>query len=494
MRERHLRSVLMVKAIEEVDRAGSILPPGDRAQATREAMRSLGVASEDAARGAGDAVLARALADRAERLLAPLVERHPIVGEVLGRTRTPAWILAVLLLLAFASGIALSALDGSRRINILAFPFLGLIAWNLATYGVLAVAWLRRRHSGTSAPAPARPWFGRAFTRRIGPLVKRTARVDSVLGQAIGRYADDWVQVGAPFIAQHARRWLHLAAAAVALGLIAGLYLRGTVLRYEAGWESTFLGPASVKAILGVLFGPVAGWSGVELPRTLEAVAALRWPDGGGDAAPWIHLIALSLAAYIVVPRLLLAGLASATLGYLGRPRALPDALGPYAAGVLGDGGHVRPGGVTSVTPYAYEPSEASLVGLERWLPSVTRAEARIDRRTTLRYGEEDMAGPAFDSGAHRVADVHVVLMSLAATPEAENHGVVIAAARDSARRARPPGAVRVVVDEAPYVERFAGDASLASRLDERRRLWRDFVAGYGLEADLVELADEGRQ
>jgi len=71
MREEHLRAVLMVKAIEDVDRAGSILPPGDRAQATREAMRSLGVASEDAGSSVGDAVMARALADRAERLLGP---------------------------------------------------------------------------------------------------------------------------------------------------------------------------------------------------------------------------------------------------------------------------------------------------------------------------------------------------------------------------------------------------------------------------------------
>ena len=164
---------------------------------------------------------------------------------MLGRTRTPAWILAVLLLLAFASGIALSALDGSRRINILAFPFIGLIAWNLLTYVVLAVGWLRRRRGGTTAPLQSRRWFGRAFARRIGPLVKRTARVHAVLGRAIGSYAESWTDAGGAFIAQHARRWLHLAAAAVAIGLIAGLYLRGTVLRYEAGWESTFLGPVA---------------------------------------------------------------------------------------------------------------------------------------------------------------------------------------------------------------------------------------------------------
>jgi hypothetical protein len=47
---------------------------------------------------------------------------------------------------------------------------------------------------------------------------------------------------------------------------------------------------------------------------------------------------------------------------------------------------------------------------------------------------------------------------------------------------------VRVVVDESAYAARLAGDSSLAARLDERRSLWREFVAGYGLEADLVNL------
>ena len=493
MREQTLRSVLMVRAVEDVDRAGTIIPPGDRAQATREALRATGITPERADAGGDEASVARALADRAERLAGPLVERYPVVGEVLGRTRTPTWILVALLALAFASGIGLSALDGSRRINILAFPFLGLIAWNLATYAALAIGWAgRRRRSVQPAIASRRRWAEMAFMRRIEPLVRQTARVHAVLGQAVAAYVSSWMDVGGAFVAQHARRWLHLAAAAMALGLIVGLYVRGTVLRYEAGWESTFLGPAQVKTILGVLFGPVAAWSGVQLPRTTEAVAALRWTaaGGGGDAAPWIHLIALSLALYVLLPRLLLAGLATLSIVYHGRARALPESLHTYAVGVLRGGGALRSGGVTSVTPYAYDPSDAALAGLERWLGSVTHGEARVERRTTLRYGEEDMAGPAFDSGAHRVADLHLVLMNLAATPEAENHGAVIAAARDSARRARPPAAVRVVVDESPYAARMAGDASLATRLEERRRLWRDFVAGYGLEVDLVNLGD----
>jgi hypothetical protein len=483
--------VLLVKSIEATDIAGAVIPAGDRAQATRDTMRALGSTTETAAGSIDDALAARALGERAERLAGPLAERYPIVSEVLGRTRTPTWILVVLLLLAFVGGLGLSALDGSRRINILAFPFLGLIAWNLVTYAVLAVAWVRRHRSAQAQEAARGHWAGRAFARRIGPLVRQTARVHAVLAKAISDYAASWADLGRTFIAQHARRGLHLAAAAVALGLIVGLYLRGTVLRYEAGWESTFLGPAQVQTVLRVLFGPVAGWSGVPLPETLDTVASLRWTaaGGGGEAAPWIHLIALSLACYIVVPRLLLAGAATLSLAHLGRARALPAELRGYAGDVLGRDALARSSGITSVTPYAYEPTETSLAGLERWLESQTQADVRIDRRTTLRYGEEDMAGPAFDFGAYRVADLHIVLMNLAATPEAENHGIVIAAARDSARKARPAATVRVVVDASPYSQRLARDASFESRLEERRQLWRDFVSGYGLEAEIVDLA-----
>ena len=493
MREDTLRTVLMVKAIEDVDRAGTIIPPGDRAQATRETLRALGIAAEADA-GPDDAQLSEALGRRAERLGGPLVGRFPIVGEAHGRTRTSGWLLVVLLVLAFASGIGLSALDGSRRINILAFPFIGLLAWNLAAYAALAVGWLR---SHTRPAAPSRRGSrlaSGAFARRIGPLLRQTRRVHAVLAQALGGYVAAWVDTGGAFIAQHLRRWLHLAAALVAAGLIVGLYLRGTVLRYEAGWESTFLDPGQVQSILKLLFGAVAGWSGVELPRTVAEVEALRWTatGGGGDAAPWIHLIALSLGCWVVVPRLVLAGAATVRLAFLNRSRALPESLRDYATRTFRGSALVRSTGIASVTPYACEPSDAALAGLERWLPTVSAGEVRLERRTSLRYGEEDMASEAFAIGAHRVADLHVVLMTLGATPEAENHGVVIAAARDAAHRAQPPAAVRIVVDESPYAARLAGDASLLPRLEERRRLWRNFVAGYGLEADILPLEKIG--
>ncbi len=122
----------------------------------------------------------------------------------------------------------------------------------------------------TDAPgaAPFTRSVARGIGRRLGPLLARTPKVDTLLGAAVRRFAADWSEAAAPLLGQHLRRWLHLGAAAIAAGLIAGLYLRGLVLRYEAGWESTFLEPPQVKTLIDLLFGRLASWAGIALPQT----------------------------------------------------------------------------------------------------------------------------------------------------------------------------------------------------------------------------------
>src|SRR5580698_6958938 len=82
---------------------------------------------------------------RADRLLDRLRVRSPAVMQVLALSGGLTWLGRIVLVLAVAAGVSLSALDGSRRINILAFPLIGLIAWNLIVYILLIVAWLRSR-------------------------------------------------------------------------------------------------------------------------------------------------------------------------------------------------------------------------------------------------------------------------------------------------------------------------------------------------------------
>jgi hypothetical protein len=77
--------------------------------------------------------------------------------------------------------------------------------------------------------------------------------------------------------------------------------------------------------------------------------------------------------------------------------------------------------------------------------------------------------------------------MTLAATPEVENHGALIRELRDSLTDGAKSSPLLVVVDEAPYSARMFGEG-FERRLQERRALWRDFVAGYGLTACIVDL------
>jgi hypothetical protein len=495
MRPDSIPVVLLVKAVEESDPTHSVLPLADRESATRETLRSLGLATTDFESASLGRRQARALTERAGRLVATLQQRFPVVRSLLDRMHWPAGLSVLLLLAAFAAGMLLSSAQEARRINILAFPFLGVIVWNLGVYLALAVLWLR---SVSGRPVRAvRP--GRALglpalaswilRRPLRALARRTAEVHAGLGGAMQEFLAEWARFSVPIVGARSRRLLHLGSAAVAVGLVAGLYFRGIVFRYEAGWESTFLSASQVRDVLRVVFGPASRLSGVALPASIEAVAALRWDDaaGGGDAAPWIHLIAVTLAIYVVVPRLVLAvagWLFELQTAYLS---GIPTQLVSYARRVFGAPGRGLRSAVAAVTPYAYEPRAGTLAAMQALLTRQLGATVRLAMQPVLHYGEEARADRVVAAADAPPADAQVLLFSLGATPENENHGLVVATVRDAVQRARPTPELLIVVDEAPYAARLGADESYERRLDERRDLWRRFLAAYGLELTLLE-------
>jgi hypothetical protein len=165
----------------------------------------------------------------------------------------------------------------------------------------------------------------------------------------------------------------------------------------------------------------------------------------------------------------------------------LPASVVAYARGALGAGAQGQPITI-SVTPYAFEPPAAVAEALAAPLSRAFGSGARPEMRAAIAYGDEDKIPAAFDANAHRVAG-RVLLMNLAATPETENHGAAIVAARDHVRRARPEQRLLVLVDETAYAARFSAGASALGRLEERRRLWRDFVGGFGVEISFTQEA-----
>ncbi|MGH8138426.1 MAG: hypothetical protein ACREVV_09555 [Steroidobacteraceae bacterium] len=505
MHQRALRTVLLIQAIEETDRAGEVIPLADRADASRAVVRESAPSSAGIALTCGSETF---LVRRAERLLERLYARSPAVRQILALAGGLTWLGRLVLVVAIAAGLSLAALDGSRRINILAFPLIGLIAWNLLVYLLLLLSWIR-----TLRTQPTRRlWLSSVYERWIGSriesLLRRSTRFNVPLSTGLRRFIGEWSAISQPLLLLRAKRLLHLAAALMALGLVAGLYVRGFVLRYEAGWESTFLGPQGARELLSALYGPAAALSGIGL-GSLDDIRRLRWTavGGGGEAAAWIHLIALTAMLYIVLPRLLAALGATFGLWRFSRRPPLPPSLLGYARTLIMSvsNGTVRE--VASVTPYAYEPSRESLAGLESLLAATFGANLSVTVREPIRYGEEEAisgrlageaaAGAGGAAGTRpraaarpsgRLADWNVLVMTLAATPEVENHGALLSGLRDWLTQNASGAPLLVVIDEAPYAARMRGDGGFDKRLQERRAVWREFVAGYGLRACIVDL------
>jgi len=481
-----LRTILLVKNVEEQDPDGSVLPLAEREAATRDALRRHPAGSDDREGHAW-----QVLATRADALRAKLAERHPVVTRAVSLESQLAGVGGLVLLAAFGLGLALSLFDGRVRIEILAFPLLGVVLWNLLVYAVLAVSSLRRRPAPSAGSTAVLPgwalWPARWTRQRAAKLIRQSSFYHRPLSAALRRFSDEWWPIAQPLLVWQGKRLFHFGSAAVALGLIAGFYLRGIALEYRAGWESTFLGATQVRALLGLIYGPASVLTGIELPADDAAVASLHWRNGqgGGPAAPWIHLMTATAILYVVVPRMLLALTATLRLTRASEQLAAPESLLPYARRTLGASDAALPAQTARLTCFAYQPAAPSEQGVQRVLRAAFGADTRIEFAPAVAYGDEERFST---SGSGTASDLEILLFSLAATPEVENHGAILHLARDRWSRSKARSRWLVLVDEAPFLAHFGDDASLAARVEQRRSAWRDFVRAHGFEACTLDL------
>jgi Protein of unknown function (DUF2868) len=333
MNERALRTVLLVQAIEETDPAGEVLPLADRVEATRSVVGNGPVPPESAAEASLSSATEWFLTRRAELLLAKLRTRSPGLDHVLAIAGGATWLDRALLVLAFSAGAGLAFLDGTHRLNIFAYPLLCLLVWNLFVYVLLVSRAFRgERPDGLRI----RFWFGNFYATwvrgQIDALLGHSTRFNAPLAPGLRRFAGDWWEIAQPLFVLRARRLLHLAAALFALGLVAGFYVEGFLLRYPAGWDGTLLGPPTARALLVALYGPASAFTGTPIPSA-ESIGALRWTGagGGGDAADWVHLIAWTAVLYIVLPRLFAAVVTTVALWRRSRSLEPPASLSSYA-------------------------------------------------------------------------------------------------------------------------------------------------------------------
>lgn len=463
MTEDSAKTVCLVRAVETSAGTADIWSADDAAWASQGAAHVVG---SEADAGKFIECRARLAWDR-------LLERRPEFKRLQAKSFARPWLGWLLVVAALVGGILVDHIGPEKRINVLAIPVLGMLLWNLVIYVALVVQIFPRL------------FFGRP--RKLSRLAALIAGVrrsveDAVpaAGQSVAAtFWQIWALASRALAGARAARFLHLAAAALAVGIIASLYFRGIINEYKAGWESTFLDVASLHGLMSFLFGGVSEFLTMPLPGLAE-LEAMRFSLGpGNDAAPWIHRIAGLLTLIVILPRLLLASLA----GWRQRSleRCLPlDLKEPYFQRLLG--GFRREAAVVAVLPYSFSLTPQMALLLQQVVQRLFGPKAELSITESIAFGGEDeLPAAALAKGA----SLHLVIFNLAATPEEENHGTLLRKLGETM-----PGTLLVLVDESAFLQRFAGQPE---RLAERRKLWLRFLAAVPVRHVLCDLsAGEG--
>lgn len=314
--------ILLVRAIEETQPAQALAPEADAA------------ASAEDAHGEADWVLRRA----AHRL------DHDLAGyRSLLRLAAAPHAPGVVLSIPFLAGALANSFGPTAQIHVLYNPIAVLVAWNLALYAALVIApfaW-RARTSRRGAPAAvtspaaapahevrpggARGWLLRSlipgFFLRLHRDARTTAATAAQSGKVARRFWSLWIESAGALPAAGVRRWLHASAAALAVGAVAGMFVRGVFFEYAMVWRSTFVRePESVATLLRLVLGPARWVLGAAQP---DAAEATRMMSGEGvPAAEWIAAWAVTAGLFVVAPRIVLAIIA--TLRQRLRARRIP--------------------------------------------------------------------------------------------------------------------------------------------------------------------------
>ncbi|HYI06926.1 MAG TPA: hypothetical protein VD858_18685, partial [Reyranella sp.] len=241
MNEIDARNTLLIRAFETAP-ATSQWDEDDREWASRTAA---GIEGENAS---AEAFVSRRAGLAAERL----ASRVPAVAHALAAVKwRPAagWLVVAA---AFFAGMLLDAVSADQRINILAPPILAILVWNLAVYLLLVFRALLGDNPPPAQDSATRPRLMQRLIARLMLGVPRSLlKADADAPLVV--FVRQWLQAASSLNASRALSVLHYAAAAFALGALAGLYTRGLAFEYLAGWESTFLTVEHIQRLLQVV-------------------------------------------------------------------------------------------------------------------------------------------------------------------------------------------------------------------------------------------------
>ncbi|MCB1232689.1 MAG: DUF2868 domain-containing protein [Verrucomicrobiae bacterium] len=478
MRPAPLRRVLFVQAIEKADADGEILPVPVRGDATREAARPL-------TRDSGETEQDRFFADRAGRLVDYLTSHRPALGSLVSPPHRLRYVVTTLLVAAVAIGWTTQALGTEKLVNILSFPLLGILAWNLFIYLLelgKGLSHLKRKPETTADELSAGPLTRLVEGSEKLPATFRDNPSDSdspvALRQGLTDFQRRWRRLHEPVVTRRLRAALHSAAALLAGAAVAGMYAKGAATEYRAYWESTFFHPASLQSLLGTIFGPASTLSGIPVPDVTPLQRTAARPDVVGEnAAQWIHLYALTIGIFVIVPRLCLGAwhtIASRRQEIAIDPRELPG-TGLYFNRLLAEalGTALRTGAVA----YSHALSPTAEGSLQRTLERRLSVPIKLDWQPALVLGDEDDAPGRLTADPESLPAHFALCFDFATTPEQETHGELIRGLRQALTEIDSETQLHVCLDAEGFDESRRNLADFPKRREERLDAWRS-IAG----------------
>ena len=187
MNETAARHVTLVRALETTAPSDAPWSAADAAWASRAATEVVGEGAD------ADRFLSR----RGQLAVEKLGDRDKAFKRLASGRNWRPWVGTVLVALSFALGVLMDAVGPTRYVNLLAFPLLGLIVWNLLVYlGILV-------HGITDPFRSKRPGKGllrRAVARLGGALHEGIP--DAGQGTPGTRFRAEWARVSAPLTAR----------------------------------------------------------------------------------------------------------------------------------------------------------------------------------------------------------------------------------------------------------------------------------------------------
>lgn len=460
--EHQALEILLMQVAEESTEGSALLSAADRQRAERAA----GALDNDALENQKHNGITW-IAARAHALTHALQLKQSAFKRIDRWVGWPHRLTLLVLAAGLLAGISANLTDTGTTINLLAPPVWVILLWNL---GVLLA---RLLPAGQATLSRGLVRLGSAINAKIDRFATAGPQGDEAL-ITLQRLALRWPQASADLQSARVNTILHLAAAASALAVIAGMYLRGLVLGYEVDWSSTFLDGDSVHAVLSTLMIPASIATGIELPSAsvLTAIGDNTATSAQRSAAPWIHLWSMTLALFVVLPRGILAirgWVASRSMA-----RAVPvDLSAPYFLRLQRV--HRARNEHILVMPAYADPDDDARQRLRDLIARAAPDAASVELTAVANEDSE----PGYDGDPTQY--LLIVLIPAGITPETEVHGEWLARLAS----AEHAGMV-VLIDEQDFVRRF-GESS--QRVESRRSGWQALAESRDLSISTINLA-----